>query len=80
MDEAQKWRNLTRANSSDLLANEGFKVSRNVVKRLLKNNGYVKRKPLKKTAGGGHVDRNAQIERIAELKKTISLMKIRSSV
>ena len=48
MDETQKWTNLTRANISDLLAKEGFKVSRNVVKKLLKNNGYVKRKPLKK--------------------------------
>lgn len=68
MDEAQKWTNLTRANISDLLAREGFKVSRNVVRKLLKNNGYVKRKPLKKKAGGGHVDRNSQFERIAELK------------
>ena len=28
----------------------------------------VKRKPLKKKAGGGHVNRNAQFERIAEKK------------
>lgn len=69
MDETQKWTNLTRANISDLLAKKGFKVSRNVVKKLLKNNGYVKRKPLKKKAGGGHMDRNAQFERIAELKE-----------
>ena len=73
MDETQKWTNLTRANISDLLAKEGFKVSRNVVKKLLKNNGYVKRKPLKKKAGGGHVNRNAQFERIAELKKTYTV-------
>jgi len=69
MDETQKWTNLTRANISDLLAKKGFKVSRNVVKKLLKNNGYVKRKPLKNKAGGGHVNRNAQFERIAELKE-----------
>ncbi|WP_230988227.1 ISAzo13-like element transposase-related protein [Bathymodiolus japonicus methanotrophic gill symbiont] len=68
MDETQKWTNLTRANMSYLLAREGFKVSRNVVRKLLKNNGYVKRKPLKNKAGGGHVDRNSQFERIAELK------------
>lgn len=80
MDEMQKWTNLTRANISDLLAKEGFKVSRNVVKKLLKNNGYVKRKPLKNKAGGGHVDRNAQFERIAELKKTIPTLEIQSSV
>jgi transposase len=68
MDETQKWTNLTRANISDLLAREGFKVSRNVVRKLLKNNNYVKRKPLKNKAGGGHVDRNSQFERITELK------------
>ena len=41
-----------------------------LLKKLLKNNGYVKRKPLKKKAGGGHVNRNAQFKGIAELKKT----------
>jgi hypothetical protein len=61
--------NLTRANISDLLAKKGFNVSRNIVRKLLKKNGYVKRKPLKNKAGGGHVDRNAQFERIAELKE-----------
>lgn len=68
MDETKKWTNLTRAEISDLLAKEGFKVSRNIVRKLLKKNGYVKRKPLKKKAGGGHIDRNAQFERIAELR------------
>ena len=68
MDETQKWTNLTRSNISDLLAKEGFKVSRNIVKKLLKNNGYVKRKPLKNKAGGGHINRNAQFENITELK------------
>lgn len=68
MDEAKKWTNLTCAEIGVLLAKEGFKVSRNIVRKLLKKNGYVKRKPLKKKAGGGHVDRNAQFERIAELR------------
>jgi transposase len=69
MDETQKWTNLTRANISDLLAEKGVNVSRNIVRKLLKKNGYVKRKPLKNKAGGGHVDRNAQFERITELKE-----------
>lgn len=72
MDETQKWTNLTCANISDLLAKNGFKVSRNIVRKLLKNNGYVKRKPLKKKAGGGHLDRNAQFENIDELQATYS--------
>ncbi len=52
-----------------MLAEEGLKVSRNIIVKLLKKHGYVKRKPLKKKAGGGHVNRNAQFERIAELRK-----------
>lgn len=69
MDEKVKWTNLTKANIAEFLAKEGFKVSRNIIVKLLKKHGYVKRKPLKKKAGGGHVDRNAQFEHIAELRK-----------
>ena len=68
MDETKKWTNLTCAKIGDLLAEDGFKVSRNIVRKLLKKNGYVKRKALKKKAAGGHVNRNAQFERIAELR------------
>jgi hypothetical protein len=68
MDESRKWTNLTRAEMSVLLAEKGFNVSRNIVRKLLKINGYVKRKPLKNKAGGGHVNRNAQFVRIAELR------------
>jgi len=68
MDEVIKWSNLTCAQIGSLLAKKGFKVSRNIVRKLLKKNGYVKRKALKNKAAGGHVDRNAQFERITELK------------
>ena len=34
----------------------------------INSNDYVKRKALKKKAAGGHVNRNAQFERIAELR------------
>ena len=69
MDEKVKWTNLSKGNIAKLLAEIGLKVSRNIVVKLLKKHGYVKRKPLKKKAGGGHIDRNAQFERIAALKK-----------
>ncbi len=59
---------MTKANIAGLLAKKDFKVSRNIVKKLLKKHGYVKRKALKKKAAGGHVDRNAQFERIAKLR------------
>ena len=68
MDEKVKWTNLTKADIATELTKKGFKVSRNIVKKLLKEHGYVKRKPLKKLAAGGHADRNAQFERITELK------------
>jgi len=43
MDETKKWTNLTCAKIGSLLAEEGFKVSRNIVRKLLKKNAYVKR-------------------------------------
>ncbi len=72
MDENIKWTNLTRAEIGSLLAKKGFKVSRNIVRKLLKKNGYVKRKAQKKKTTGGHEDRNAQFERIAELRDEYS--------
>ena len=68
MDEKVKWTDLTRAEISNLLAEKGFNVSRNIVQKLLKKHGYVKRKAVKNKAIGEHVDRNAQFERISELK------------
>ena len=53
MDETKKWINLTFAKIGSLLAEKGFKVSRNIVRKLLKKNDYVKRKALKKKAAGG---------------------------
>ena len=49
MDEKVKWTDLTCANISAFLAKKGFKVSRNIVRKLLKKHGYVKRKALKKS-------------------------------
>jgi transposase len=68
MDETKKWTNLTCAKIGTLLAEEDFKVSRNIVRKLLKMNNYVKRKALKKKAAGGHVNRNSQFENIAKLR------------
>ena len=44
-------------------------VSKNVVARLLWNEGFRRRKPQKKRTMGEHADRNAQFEKIAELKE-----------
>jgi len=68
MDETKKWTNLTCAKIGSLLAEKDFKVSRNIVRKLLKKNHYVKRKALKNKATGGHVNRNAQFENITALR------------
>lgn len=70
MDEKIKWTNLSCGSIGTLLAKKGFKVSRNIVRKLLKKHGYVKRQALKKKSTGASVNRNAQFERIAELKKS----------
>ena len=69
MEEKVKWTNLTKTTIAAELTKKGFPVSRTIVKKLLKKHGYVKRKPLKKKAAGGHIHRNAQFERLAELRK-----------
>ena len=48
MDEKVKWTDLDCGEIKNLLRKEGFKVSRNIVRKLLKKHGYVKRKALKK--------------------------------
>jgi hypothetical protein len=68
MDEKVKWTNLTKADIAAELTKKGFKISRNIVKKLLKKHDYVKRKPFKNIAAGSHVNRNVQFERIAELR------------
>ncbi len=59
---------MTCAEIASLLAKQGFKVSRNIVRQLLKKHGNVKRKALEIKSAGEHVNRNAQFERIAELR------------
>jgi len=69
MNEQVKWTNLSVEAIKTRLKEAGITVSRNIVRKLLKKHDYVKRKALKKTAAGGHVNRNAQFERIKTLRK-----------
>jgi hypothetical protein len=68
MDEKVKWSNLTRSEISQKMAKRGIKVSKNIIKKLLKKHGYVKRKALKKTATGEHKERDQQFNKIAGLR------------
>jgi transposase len=69
MNEQVKWTNLSVEAIKQRLKKAGITVSRNIVRKLLKKHDYVKRKALKKKAAGGHVNRNAQFERIKALRQ-----------
>jgi hypothetical protein len=70
MRQEVKWTNLSRREIAKRMKDLGTPVSRDVVSRLLKANGYRRRKASKtKTMGPRHPDRNAQFENIARLEK-----------
>ena len=60
MDEKVKWTNLTRSEIREKMQKKGIKLSKNIIKKLLKKNGFVKRKALKKTSTGNHENRDQQ--------------------
>lgn len=64
-----KWTNLSRRQIARRLKELGTPAGKNVVSRLLWEQGYRRRKPQKKRTMGQHVDRNAQFEKIAQLKE-----------
>ena len=68
MDEKVKWSNLTRSEIRAHMKKSGIIISVNIVKKLLKKHGYVKRKALKKKATGQNKDRNQQFEIIIKKK------------
>lgn len=65
-----KWTNLSRRQIARRLTDLGTPVSKNIVARLLFNEGFRRRKPQKKRTMGQHADRNAQFEKIAALKQS----------
>lgn len=67
--EEVKWTNLSRRQISRQLEELGTPAGKNVVSRLLHEHGYRRRKPQKKRTMGQHAERNAQFEKIAELKQ-----------
>jgi len=68
MDEKVKWTNLKRGEIREKLRKKGIKVSVNIVKKLLKKHGFVKRKALKKTSTGQHKNRDQQFKKIGKLR------------
>lgn len=62
MNENIKWVKLTRQEIANLMRESGIKVSRNIVKRLLKKHKFVKRKMLSKIHCGEFEDRDKQFK------------------
>ena len=71
MNAGIKWTNLTHQQIADHLAHDhDIEISVTVVKRLLRHHGFVRRKAQKRTRTGDSDDRDAQFQRIAQLKAT----------
>jgi hypothetical protein len=68
MNEKIKWIKLTRHEISVAMKKLGISVSRNIVRKLLKKHGFVKRKMQRKTATGEFQDRDKQFRNIKKLK------------
>lgn len=64
----EKWTNLTQEEIANGLKEEGINVSVTVVKQLLENQDFVKRKAQKSKSIAESEDRDKQFEKIAQLK------------
>jgi hypothetical protein len=69
MDAKIRWTNLSHKKIASKMKVEGINISVTVVKKLLKKHGFTKRKPLKSLSIGTSKNRNAQFEKITQLKK-----------
>ena len=68
MDSNIKWTNLSHAKIAEKMEKKGIKISVTVVKKLLKKNGFKKRKAVKNKAIGSNKDRDKQFKKINKLK------------
>lgn len=63
------WTEKSDKELQDLLAGAGYSVGLSIIKQLLADNGLGKRSHRKSKTMGEHIERNAQFERIAELRQ-----------
>ncbi len=68
MDSNIKWTNLSHKKIAEKMEKKGIRISVTVVKKLLRKNGFKKRKALKSKAIGSNKDRDKQFKKISELK------------
>lgn len=69
MDETIRWVKLSRADICEKLKKRGIKVSRNIVRKLLRKNKFVKRKMQRKRRAGDSVDRDEQFKILSAKKE-----------
>jgi hypothetical protein len=70
LNAAVKWTNLTRQEIGDYLATEqGIPLSVTVVKQLLRDHGFVRRKAQTRRRTGQWAQRDAQFAKLADLKE-----------
>ncbi len=72
MDETVKWTNLTHKEIAQKLEEKGFYIGVKLVKKLLANNGFRKRKAQKNKTGKQCENRDEQFQKIDWLKQTYS--------
>ena len=72
MNEAIRWVKLTRNEISQEMTKFGMRVSRNIIRKLLKKNGFVKRKMQRKKRIGNNSDRDEQFKKIAVKKESFT--------
>ncbi len=68
MNKDLKWTNLTKGQIKEKMLKRKIKVSRNIVRKLLKKHGFSKRKASKCMSIGQHKDRNQQFKIIEKVK------------
>lgn len=69
VNEKVKWTGLSRSAIAGALKKKKFPVSRNIVRKLLKKHGYVKRTAKKSKSTGTFKERDQQFKKIALLRK-----------
>lgn len=69
MNSKIRWVKLKNSEIRELLKKKGISVGKNAVRKLLKDNGFVKRKMQRKKSTGKYKDRDFQFRKIAKTKK-----------
>ena len=70
MNEKIRWLNLTRAEVSEKMYEQGVKISRNIVRKLMQKHKLVKRKMQRKKPIGQSADREEQFSNIISEKES----------